>query len=230
MDDEPLALDLIERYVRRTPFLELAGRCPDALEAMRIMNEKPVDLLFLDVQMPDLDGVAFSRTLKKEHKVIFTTAFEQYALEGFKVDALDYLLKPFNYEDFLKAAGKANEWFRMVQKDKEIESDKQFLFVKSDYKHLKINLKDILFIESSGDYVHIHLDSQERSVMSLISLKAIEEQLPAERFMRIHRSYLVNLEKIDAVERGQAIIGSARITVSEQYKERFQQYLSSKSV
>lgn len=230
VDDEPLALDLIERYVERTPFLELAGRCASAFEAMQVINEKEVDLLFLDVQMPDLDGLAFTRTLKKEHKVIFTTAFEQYALQGFKVDALDYLLKPFNYEDFLKAAGKANEWFRMVQKDKDGGNHQQYLFIKSDYKYLKIDLDNILFLESSGDYVHIHLDNRERSIMSLLSLKAVEEQLPSERFMRLHRSFLVNLEKIEAVERGQALIGATRITVTGQYKEKFQQYLSSRSV
>ena len=229
VDDEPLALDLLEGYVNQTPFLELAGRCSNAFEAMLILNTQHIDLLFLDVQMPDLNGIEFSRTLVNGPKVIFTTAFEKYALEGFKVDALDYLLKPFSFEEFLHAANKAKEWFQLINLSKPA-ADSDYIFVKSDYKQVKIMLSDVLYFEGLKDYVKIHLIGHTWPVLSLISLKHLEEQLPSETFMRLHRSYIVNLNKIEAVERGSVIINNHHIAVADNYKERFQHYLSSKSI
>ncbi len=228
VDDEPLALDVVENYIQKTPFLKLAGRCSSALEAMAQLQEQQIDLIFLDIQMPDLDGVAFSRTLKNGPRIIFTTAFEQYALDGFKVDALDYLLKPFNYEEFMKAANKAREWFQLLEAQKEAEKNESHLFVKSEYKLVRINLDEVLYFEGLKDYIKIHLASQEKPILTLMSLKALEDKLPAERFMRVHRSYIVNLEKIESVERSRIVIGAFAVVVAEQYREKFHQYLSTK--
>ncbi len=228
VDDEPLALDLIESYVNRTPFLELAGRCASAFEAMEQLNTQAIDLIFLDIQMPDLSGIEFSRTLVDGPRVIFTTAFEEYALEGFKVDAVDYLLKPFNYEEFLRAATKAKSYIQMKAGAAETAEKSPFLYVKSEYKLIKINLNEVLYFEGLKDYVKIHLTSQPKPILTLMSLKALEEKLPAEAFMRVHRSYIVNLEKIESVERSRIIIGDFAVVVSEQYREKFQAYLSSK--
>lgn len=229
VDDEPLALDLLESYVKRTPFLELIARCANAFEAMEVLEKESVELLFLDIQMPDLSGVEFSRTLKPGLKVIFTTAFEQYALEGFKVDALDYLLKPFNYEEFLKAANKAKEWFQLIDNQVQKNDTLPYLYVKSEYKLVKIILHDVLYFEGLKDYVKIHLATQDKSVLSLMSLKSLEEALPLQ-FMRVHRSYIVNLEKIESVERSRILINGFAIVIAEQYRDKFNQYLAGKSL
>ncbi len=225
VDDEPLALDLLEKYVRKTPFLQLTGRCNNAFQAMEVMAQEKVDLLFLDIQMPDLSGIAFSRTLQKNLRVIFTTAFEQYALEGFKVDALDYLLKPFNYEEFLKAAHKAKTWFELTLPTDKKPVEEESVFVKSEYKLVKIAFQDILYIEGLKDYVKIYLENNSKPVMSLLSLKAMEEKLPADRFMRVHRSFIVHLDKIQSVDRSRIVFGKVYIPVSDTYKDAFQQYL-----
>jgi len=231
VDDEPLALDLIERYVRQTPFLELAGKCANAFEAMEKLHETPVQLIFLDIQMPGLNGLAFSRTLSKEQRVIFTTAFEKYALDGYKVEALDFLLKPFNYEEFLKAANKAREWFELVSRSQEAAPVADYIFVRSAYKQVKVLLKDIVCIEGVKDYVKIWLDKEPVPIMSLMSLKSFEEEiLPPAAFMRVHRSYIIALDKIQFVERSQVIINDLRITIGEPYKEQFQNYLSGKTL
>lgn len=230
VDDEPLALDLLESYVKRTPFLELAGRSANAFEAMEVLANQAIELIFLDIQMPDLSGVEFSRTLKPGPKIVFTTAFEQYALDGFKVDALDYLLKPFNYEEFLKAANKALEWFQLLDAQVQKNDPLPYLFVKSEYKLVKITLADVLYFEGLKDYVKIHLATQNKPILSLMSLKSLEESLPVRQFMRVHRSFIVNLEKIESVERSRILINNAAIVVADQYRERFQQYLGNQSL
>ncbi|MDB5256159.1 MAG: two component transcriptional regulator, LytTR family [Chitinophagaceae bacterium] len=230
VDDEPLALDLIERYVTQTPFLELKGRCHSPLEAMVLIEKESVDLLFLDIQMLDMTGIEFSRTLKNGPKIIFTTAFEKYALEGFRVDALDYLLKPFSYEEFLRSANKAKEWFDRGEPSKETKEEKQsYLFVKSEYKLIRIDLSNILYIEGLKDYVKIHLQDKSAPILSLMSMKAIEEQLPEHDFMRIHRSYIINLSKIEIVERGKIKIRETYMPVADNYKERFQEFINKSS-
>lgn len=232
VDDEPLALDLIERYVRQTPFLDLKGRGHSPLEALAVMEEEPIDLLFLDIQMLDMTGIEFSRTLKNGPKIIFTTAFEQYALEGFRVDALDYLLKPFSYEEFLKSANKAKQWFdRGEPENREVQEEKPaYIFVKSEYKLIRIDLSSILYIEGLKDYVKIYLKDKPAPILSLMSMKAIEEQLPQQDFMRIHRSYIVNLGKIEIVERGKIKINGVYMPIADNYKERFQEFLNKSSL
>ncbi|MEQ9102443.1 MAG: LytTR family DNA-binding domain-containing protein [Imperialibacter sp.] len=229
VDDEPLALNLIEGYVEKTPFLELAGKCSSAYEALEKIAAEKIDLLFLDIQMPGLTGMELSRSLKNGPKVVFTTAFEEYALEGFKVDAIDYLLKPFNYEEFLKSANKAREWIS-VTSGSSSETDPNALFVKSEYKLVKIDLQKVLYIEGLKDYAKIFLQDQTRPVMTLMSLKSLEEQLPSQQFMRIHRSFIVRLDRIDLIERNKVVIGQVGITIADAYKETFQAYLNKKSV
>lgn len=228
VDDEPRALDLLERYIGQVPFLEMAGRCASALQAIEIITTAQVDAVFLDIQMPDLNGIEFSRSLKHGPKIIFSTAYEQYAVESFKVDALDYLLKPYSFEEFFRVATKLREYFDIAKNTKEQED--QFIFVKSEYKLLRINLKDIYYFEGLKDYVKIHIQGLQWPVLSLMSLKALEEFLPSESFMRIHRSFIIHLDKIESIERGQAIINKFPITVADNYKEKFQEYLSSKSI
>ncbi|MBU2650466.1 MAG: LytTR family DNA-binding domain-containing protein [Bacteroidetes bacterium] len=225
VDDEPLALDLLESYVRKTPFLELKGRCNNAFEALNLLEQEDIDLLFLDIQMPELSGLQLSRAIRKEQKVIFTTAFEQYALEGFKVDALDYLLKPFSYEEFLNAAVRAKEWFGLVTGKKNVQEETRSIFVKSDYKLVRIELEDILYIEGLKDYAKIWLQDKEKPVMTIKSMKAMEELLPQNEFMRVHRSFIVNLSKIKTIERNRIVFGKEYIPVSDNYKEKFQEFL-----
>jgi len=230
VDDEPLALDLLESYVKKTSFLLLTGRCNNAFEAIEKINNECIDLIFLDINMPGLNGLEFSRTLSKNQKVIFTTAFEKFAIEGYKVDALDYLLKPFNYEEFLKAANKARDWFQLYDAGAPGIEPATSIFVKSEYKLIKINLNQILFIEGLKDYVKINLANKEKPVLSLMSLKSLEQQLPADKFMRIHRSYIINLSQIEQIERNQVIIDNTRITIADIYKEKFMKYIDSRSM
>lgn len=226
VDDEPLALGLLESYVAKTPFLELAGKYSSAVQAMKELPEKQVDLLFLDIQMPELNGLEFSRMVDSRTRIVFTTAFEQYALDGYKVNALDYLLKPISYTDFLQAANKAVQWFELLnQPHDEITS----IFVKSDYKLVQIELDNILYIEGLKDYVKIYEEGSQRPILSLMSMKAMEELLPSSRFMRVHRSYIVQKSKIRIIDRGRIIFGKTSIPVSESYKSAFQEYLDRRS-
>lgn len=232
VDDEPMALNLVESYVDKTPFLELKKKCSSAIDAMEFIKAEPVDLLFLDIQMPDLTGLEFSKMLPKETRVIFTTAFDQYALEGFKVEALDYLLKPFDYAEFLAAANKANTWFSLVKGTQHtiISEEKKFLFVKSGYKQLRIKLTDVLYFEGLKDYIKIWLKDNPKPILTLMSLKSLEEELSDTQFMRVHRSFIVSLKNIDVIERSQIIINNQRITVSEQYKPTFLEFVNKNSL
>jgi DNA-binding LytR/AlgR family response regulator len=232
VDDEPMALNLVESYVEKTPFLTLREKCSSAIEAMEFIKTKPVDLLFLDIQMPDLTGMEFSKMLPKETRVIFTTAFDQYALEGFKVEALDYLLKPFDYAEFLVAANKAYEWFELVKGNRKslLSEEKEFLFVKAEYKQLRIKLADVLYFEGLKDYVKIWLSDNPKPVLTLTSLKSLEEELPENQFMRVHRSFIISLKNVEVIERSQIIINNKRITVSEHYKSKFLDFISNNSL
>lgn len=225
VDDEPMALSLIESYAQRTPFLQLRSACSNAFEALEILENENIDLVFLDIQMPELSGLELSKTLSKETRVIFTTAFDQYALDGFKADALDYLLKPFNFEEFYQAALRAKEWFSLVRQQAAEKTTPAFLFVKANYKQIKIQLSRVRYIEGLKDYVKIYLSDTTRPILTKITLKTLEQQLPEQLFMRVHRSYIIGLEHIDSLERGQVIIGNERITVADQYKENFQEYI-----
>ena len=229
VDDEPLALDLVESYVKKTPFLELKGKCLNAFDAMKIMNKEKIDLIFIDIQMPDMNGISFSQTLSPNIKIIFTTAFKDYAFEGFKVNAVDYLLKPFNYQEFLKAANRAVERMGLKEEKNETQAIDNFIFVKSDYKQFKINLDEVYYFEGLKDYIKIWLNSQEKPILTLMSLKSLEQQLPEKKFMRVHRSFIVALDKIESIERGQIIINKERISIADQYKNKFQTFIETRS-
>ncbi len=226
IDDEPLALKQIADYIRKTPFLELAGLCESALQALELLEKTPVDLMFVDVNMPDLSGMDFVKTLEDPRFIVFVTAYSEYALEGFRVDAIDYLLKPISYSDFLRSANKVKTWFDALQnKPAEITSNKNFLFIKSEYKILRINFDDINYIEAMSEYIRIHLVNS-KPVMTQLSMKSIEDQLPDDRFMRVHRSFIINLSKISVIERNRIIFdGTVYIPVSDQYKSKFQNYI-----
>lgn len=227
IDDEPLALKQIASYISKTPFLELVKACDSAFEALDVLNKEPVDLMFVDINMPDLNGMEFVKSLENKPQVVFTTAYSEYAIEGFKVDALDYLLKPIGYPDFLKAANKAKNWFDLQtnKTEEEINSDDDFLFIKSEYKIVRIKFTDIKYIEGMREYVRIYLENN-KPVMSLLSMKALEAQLPDKDFMRVHRSFIVNLNKITTIERQRVIFDTdTYIPVSEQYKAKFQEYI-----
>ena len=222
IDDEPLAAGLLKSYAERTPFLSLRGTYGSALEAMKELRDNPAQLLFLDIQMPELSGIEFAKILPQETKVIFTTAFQQYAVEGYKVSALDYLMKPISYEDFLRAANKALEWFSVSLK-KDVYFRDRFMFVKSDYKLLRVSLDEILYIEGLKDYVRIYLTNGDR-IMSLMNMKKLEDYLPRPEFLRTHRSYIVHMTKIQLVDRFRIVFGEQYIPISDSYKEDVQQY------
>lgn len=225
VDDEPLALGLLESYVRKTDFLTLEGSYSSAVQAMSQLGEHPVDLLFLDIQMPELNGLEYSRMAPPTTRIVFTTAFQQYALDGYRVNALDYLLKPISYTDFLQAANRALQWFeRSEQTPKERES----IFIKSDYKLIQIELRRILYIEGLKDYIKIYEEGEPKPILSLMSMKAMEEMLPASRFIRVHRSFIVQKEKIRVIDRGRIVFGKSYIPISDSYKQAFQEFIEGK--
>lgn len=226
IDDEPLALEQMCSYIEKTPFLELAGKFHSAVKATEFLQKNTVDLMFVDINMPDLSGMDFVKSLNNPPKVIFTTAYREYAYEGFKIDAADYLVKPISYADFLKSVDKVNErYFTDTNKEVEVQKSDEFLFIKSEYKIIRIAFDKIKYIEGMRDYIKIFLENQ-KPVMTLMSVKKIHEHLPSKDFMRVHRSWIVNLNKITAIERSRIIFDEdVYIPVSEQYKEEFQEFL-----
>lgn len=227
IDDEPLALKQIGTYISKTPFLELVAICNNAFDAMEYLKAKNVDLMFVDINMPDLSGMDFVKSLSEKPFIIFTTAYSEYAIEGFKVDATDYLLKPIGYKDFLKAVNKVKYLFDLkgVQSES-VKTASEHLFVKSEYRLVRIELSEIKYIESMHEYVRIHLIN-DKPVMTLLSLKSVEEQLPPKKFLRVHRSFIVNIDRIKVVERNRIIFdNNVYIPVSDQYKERFQEFIN----
>lgn len=227
IDDEPLALNLVTGYIQKTPFLRFEGGFDNPLSAMEFYENNPVDLVFLDIQMPDLLGTDFARMLLNGPKVIFATAFQKFAIEGFKLEAVDYLLKPFGYEEFLTAALKARKLIELESlKANSVETNEKFLFIKSEYKIRRINFADILYIEGMKDYVKIYLKNESSPVLSINSLKTLEAKLPVSDFMRVHRSYIVNLNRIETIERFRIVFGNVYIPVSDQYKDVFQKFLN----
>ncbi|MCK3684829.1 LytTR family DNA-binding domain-containing protein [Maribellus sp. YY47] len=228
IDDEPLALQLVSSYIGKTPSLKLAGAFDNPIDAREFLEENEVDLIFLDIEMPDLNGIEFTRLLENRPKIVFTTAYEKYALQGFKFEAVDYLLKPFGYEEFLKAVEKVKKligYERSAQKE-EVSANNEFLFLKSEYKIRRINFNDIVYIEGLKDYIKVHLYNQDKPILSLSSMKSIESKLPESKFMRVHRSYIVNLERIETIDRSRIVFGKVYIPVSEQYKDAFQNFLN----
>ena len=228
IDDEPLALLQISTYIERTPFLDLIELCHSAFEAYDVIENNEIDLMFVDVNLPDLNGLDFIKSLSQKPLIVFTTAYSEYAFEGFQVDAIDYLLKPISQQNFLKAANKAKNWFQLNENKNTPEIEKTEIFVKSDYKMVKIKLNNIHYVESANEYVKIHLDDGS-FVTTFMRLKVFEEFLPEAQFMRIHRSFIIPLDKISAVERNRIYLGNKIIIpVGEQYRDNFQHYIDSK--
>ncbi len=233
LDDEPLALALLKEFILKTPFLELKGTCESAIEALEIIRNEDIDLIFSDIQMNDLSGLEFGRVLNgmeasRKPLLIFTTAYDQYALQGYKVDAIDYLLKPFSYEDFLKAATKALN-FRQSKPVAVTTAAPatNFIMFKVEYQHVKVFHDDILYIEGLKDYVKVHIKNQTKTLLSLMSLKNLEERLPPDKFMRIHRSFIVNLNEVNTLGRNTLTIGTHEIPISDSYRDKLHAYFNS---
>lgn len=236
VDDEPLAVELLASYVKKIPFLELCGKYSNATDALHGIGEEPVDLLFLDIQMPELNGLELSKMVPENTRIVFTTAFNQYAVDGFRVNALDYLLKPISYADFLEASNKALQWFQLVQQNEQQqpaaapapEGEQRSIFVKSEYKLLQIDLDDIRYIEGLKDYVKIYTEQSQHPILSLMNMKAIEQMLPSSRFIRVHRSFIVQKSKIREIERNRIVFGDVYIPIGDSYKQAFQDFINAK--
>ena len=234
IDDEPLALRQITGYISKIPYLELSATFNNAIDAQQRLTEEPADLIFADINMPDLNGVDFVRALPDRPMVIFTTAYSEYAVEGFKLDAVDYLLKPFSFADFSRSAAKANSLYELRQnrrsEPQETASeatprDKEYISVKADYKVALVRIAEIIYLESEGEYVRMHL-ADGSTITTLFRLKNMETALPAESFMRVHRSYIVNLRAIKAYVKGRIFLSDNEyIPIGENYKEAFQAYI-----
>lgn len=214
IDDEPIAREGIADYIQRIPFLELIGACRNAFEASSFMASHPVDLLFLDIEMPDVNGIEFAQSLTQRPLIIFTTAYRDYAPEGFELDALDYLLKPISFPRFLKAANKA---LHQLEQQMPLETGADHFFIKSDGSYIKIAFRNILYLESAKDYVFIY--TKERRYMSLISLKQVEQQLPADNFLRVHRSFIIAKNHVDSLEHHHLVIAERKIPISRSLQE-----------
>ena len=215
----------MEMYIQKVPFLNLMGLFDNGIDALTFLNENTVDLMFVDIHMPHLSGMDMVKSLRHAPEVIFTTAYSEYAVEGFEVNALDYILKPLDYVTFLKSANKAKEVFDLkAQAEGYLSEVDDFLLIKSEYKVLRINVAEILYIEGMSGYLRFFLQGS-KPIMTLLSMKKVEEKLSPDTFMRVHRSFIVNLRKISTIERGQIIFDQVRITVAEQYKAKFQAYL-----
>lgn len=231
VDDEPLAVAQLEKYVERVPFLVNVGSCSSAAEAMEILSTGNVDAMFVDINMPDIDGVQFVRSLVNPPFVVFTTAYSEYAIEGFKLDAIDYLLKPIAFEDFLKASNKLNRIYSMNNNAQSAMEQGEgvchdCLFVKSDYRMLRVPISSIKYIESMSEYVRIYVEDSPKPIVSLLSMKKIEESLPVGDFMRVHRSYLVNLNKVKEVSKMRLVYdGGVYVPIGEMYKDAFFEYI-----
>ncbi len=235
VDDEPLALKQMESYISKVPYLELVGACLNALEARSLLEEKVVDAMFLDINMPDLSGLEFVRSLDNPPLVVFTTAYSEYAIEGFKVEAVDYLLKPFGFGDFLAASERLKSRLELMH-DKApavfgaVPEEDSFFF-RTDYKTVRVKLQDIRYVESMSEYVKVYLDTQEAPLIVLLSLKYLIEKLPAERFMRIHRSYIIPLGRIKEVGKAELTLDDGtRLPVGENYRQELKDYLAGHSI
>jgi len=225
VDDEPPGLNMIKSYIEKTPFLELVGAYTNPVNALSESKEKEIQLAFLDINMPDINGMQLSKLLPDDCRVIFTTAYEEYALESYKVAAMDYLVKPISYEDFLKAANKSKEYFDLMSSGQE---EKEYFFVKADYKLHQVRFDNVMYFKNVKDYIQIYQKDGSR-LMPLMSLKSLESILPS-YFMKVHRSFIVNLNEIKTVERSRIVFGKEYIPVADNYKEEFNSFLSGRSI
>ena len=230
IDDEPLAAQLIAAYIEKIPFMELVGVYASAQDAIKPILDENIDVVFLDINMPQLNGIEFAKIVPSRSRVIFTTAYDNYAIQGFKVNALDYLMKPISYEEFVGAANKALQWAELSRQASAQADNREYIIVKSEYKLIQIAVNDILYIEGLKDYVKIYLEKEQKCIMTLMSMKVLERHLPMSKFLRVHRSYIVNTSKIKVVERNRIVFGSQYIPVSESYKQAFADYISTHSI
>ncbi|MEO5978946.1 MAG: LytTR family DNA-binding domain-containing protein [Chryseolinea sp.] len=231
VDDESLALDLLEDNIRKVPFLTLVRRCKNAFEAHESVMKESIDLIFLDIQMPGISGVQFLQSIVTPPLAIFITAYEQFALEGFNLDVVDYLLKPVSFDRFLKAVNKAHELYNF--KNNPANSGPQateYLFVNAEYNLIKINVRDIVYIEGLKDYIKIFIANTTRPVITRMSLKSIEEKLPSDKFVRVHKSFIVSLEKIVSIRKGKISINNVQVPISEHYKENLYRFIEPKNL
>lgn len=227
IDDEPLAISLLESYVNKTPFLRLAGKFSSALEALPVLSAQPVELLFLDIQMPELSGMEFSRILEADTRIIFTTAFEQYALDSYKVNALDYLR---NRSVTRTSSRRPTRRYNGTSICKSPATEIESIFIKTEYKQVQIELRKILYIEGLKDYVKIFIEDEPHPILSLMSMKSLEEMLPTSRFIRVHRSFIVQPEKIKVIERNRIVFGKEHIPISDNYKPRLVEFLAQRAL
>ena len=239
IDDEPLALQQIVAYIKKVPFLELAAQCQSALEARKFLENDTVDAIFCDINMPDLNGMDFVKSLTVPPLVVFTTAYSEYAVEGFRVNAVDYLLKRFGLQDFQRAANRLKERLELPTATAQVSAGQvvgssdapmssDVLFLKTDYRIVKVNISDIRYIEGMSEYLKVWLDTDAKPIITLLSMKKMEERLPA-NFMRIHRSYIINLNKIEEVNKNRVILDKdTYLPIGDLYKEAFQRYLDTK--
>ena len=229
IDDEPLALQQIAAYINKVPFLELAAQCQSALEARQFLSDEVVDAIFCDINMPDLNGMDFVKSLSAPPLVVFTTAYSEYAIEGFRVNAVDYLLKPFGLQDFQRAANRLKERLEIREAPAAAQPEADdTLFLKTDYRIVKVNIPDIRYVEAMSEYLKVWLEGEPKPIITLLSMKKMEERLP-QNFMRIHRSYIINLDKIQEVNKNRVIMDSdTYLPIGDLYKEAFQTYLDAK--
>lgn len=231
IDDEPLALDLLEDNISKIPFLKLVKKCANALDANTFLNEQSVDLVFLDIQMPGLTGIQFLQGLSKTPPlVIFVTAYEQYALEGYSLDVIDYLLKPVPFERFVKAVNKAHDKFQSRKVPSTTTAATDYIFVNSEYNLVRIDFADVAYIEGLKDYVKIFLLSATRPVITRMSMKSLEATLPADQFVRVHKSFIVSLNKITSIRKGRINLLKAVIPISEHFKENLYKFIDPKNL
>ena len=229
IDDEPLALEQLANYIKKIPFLELVARCQSALDAREIMECEVIDAIFCDINMPDLNGMDFVKSLAVPPMVVFTTAYSEYAVEGFKVDAVDYLLKPFGLADFQRAANKVKARYDLMNTAvvSTVDEDNA-IFLKTEYKVMRLSISDIRYVEGMSEYLKIHVEGQPKPLIVLLSMKKMEERLP-KSFMRIHRSYIINLKKIQEVNKNRVIMDrDTWLPIGDNYKEQFQDYINTK--
>ena len=219
VDDETLALDLLEDNIRQIPFLHLVKRCKNAYEAMEVLQNEPIDLIFLDIQMPGITGMQFLQSLQSRPMVIFITAYKKYALDGFNLDVLDYLVKPIPFDRFLKACNKALEYYNLKQKPQQLaDTNTEYIFVNSEYNLVKIIINDITHIEGLKDYIKIHHTNSVKPVITRMSLKGIEEKLPFSKFIRVHKSFIICIDKISSIRKNRILIGENEIPLSDMFR------------